>query len=104
MSEKVFYGIIAISIFFVGLAGGIVFSTQDQEVPEPIQQIDYSNRFDRLDTSMINHTVDICFQWGGQWITDQNNLLEQDFDIPLDNGLFRKGQVIMCIRQAPEVQ
>ncbi len=104
MSETIWYGIMGIGLLLTGIIIGSITAIPTQEIQEPVQQIDYSDRFDRLDTAMINHTVDICFQWGGQWITDQNNLVIQDFDIPLQDGLFAKGQVIMCVRQSQEVQ
>lgn len=107
MSKKVFYGIIGLAIFVVGLiVGGImqIEHQRTQETPEPIQQVDYSDRFDRLERGIENSTRDICFQWGGQWLTDGNNLATQDFDIPLQDGLFARGQAIMCIKQKQEVQ
>lgn len=100
-AENFFFIITTIGIF--GLFATILYFETNQTV-EPIQQIDYSNRFDRLELGIQNSTRDICFQWGGQWLTDGNNLATQDFDIPLENGLFAKGQAILCIKQKQEVQ
>ena len=104
MSETIWYGIVGLGLLLTGIIIGVMMQTGTDQVSEPIVQVDYSDRFNRLDVAMINHTLDICFQWGGQWITDQNNLVIQDFDIPLQDGLFTKGQVIMCVRQSQEVQ
>lgn len=110
MSEKIYMGLVGVAIFFVGLVAGIVITPQEGIGLESVQQVDYSerfdnieSRFDRVETGIQNSVRDICFQWGGQWVADQNNLVTQDFDIPLDNGLFAKGQAIMCVRQSQGV-
>ncbi len=100
MSEKIFYGMIAVAFIGVGIfIGGLLQMTPEDELIEPIQQIDYSGRFDRLEAGIRNYAIDICFQWGGQFIIDQNKLFEQDFDIPLANGNFQKGKAIICVKQ-----
>ena len=106
MNDKIFYAMIAGAIFLVGLVAGIIISPQDEQILEPVQfqQVDYSDRFDRIEAGILNSTVDICFQWGGQWITDQNNLLMQDFDIQQDDNSSASGEAIFCVRQKQEVQ
>ncbi len=94
---------------WLGFIGGIIFlALLVFFFHEPDQPIDFSiinekldKRFDRLETGIINSALDVCFQWGGQWITDQNNFLEQDFQITLENGSIVKGQSIFCVKQLP---
>jgi len=78
------------------------------ETPEPVDYSErfdrISERFDRIEAGITNSTIDLCFQWGGQWITDQNNLVTQDFQIPLQDGSLVKGQAILCVKQFQEVQ
>ncbi len=104
MSEKIWYAIVGLALLLTGIVVGVIMQTSNQEIPEPVQQIDYSDRFDRIEAGITNSAIDICFQWGGQWITDQNNLVTQEFDIPLQDGSFAKGQAILCVKQTQEVQ
>lgn len=90
-------------ILIAGMFGLFVTMLYFELTETVVEPIDYKDRFDRLELGIRNYAVDICFQWGGQWITDQNNLLEQDFDIPLADGSFRKGKVILCVKQPQEV-
>ncbi len=84
-------------IFLVFLFAFMLISIfLDSQAPEPI---DFSDRFDRLARGIANSTLDLCFRWGGQWLTDGNTLITRDFEIPLENGLFAKGQAIMCVKQ-----
>ncbi len=103
-TEKIIVIIIAglISGLLIGFSMGITFPNEENSIKSEIEiePIDYSNRFDRLEAGIRNSTLDICFQWGGQWITDQNNLAEQDFDIPLSDGGLLKGKAILCVKQA----
>lgn len=100
-AEKFIYYTLVIFLI-VGFAAGVGFSLYTQEEPTYIEVTDYSDRFDRIEAGIINSTVDFCFRWGGQWLSDQNGISVSDFEIPVGNGLFSKGQAIFCVKQKPE--
>ncbi len=90
-----YLGLLVAFLFGVGVVGMFI----QPEIPEPVQQMDYSDRFDRLEEGIKNSAIDVCFQWGGQWLIDGNSLITRDFEIPLEDGLLAKGQAIMCVKQ-----
>lgn len=71
---------------------------------EPVS-IDYSDRFDELESDhnafkigIRNSSIDVCFQSGGQWLTDGNGLVWREIDFPVGLELFAKKQAALCIR------
>lgn len=102
--EKLFLrAILVLALLSFVLNLSLVLSRMQDESRGVINYSDDFNRvegrFDRVEAGITNSTIDVCFQWGGQWLTDQNKLITRDFEIPLEDGLFAKGQAIMCIKQ-----
>jgi hypothetical protein len=94
-AENFFYIIITIGIF--GLFATMLYFETNESI-EPVKTIDFNvivdfnvmhDRFDRLEAGIQNSTRDICFQWGGQWLTDENGVVIRE----LDNV-----QAILCIK------
>lgn len=76
MNEKIFYGMIAVGFVVVGIIiGNASQKVSDDAVIDPIEQIDYSDRFDRIETGIVNSAIDACFASGGKWLNDGNQLL-----------------------------
>ncbi len=112
-AEKFIYYTLVIFLI-VGFAAGVGFSLYTEEEPEEINHserfdrieneivnfgVDYSDRFDRIEAGIINSAIDVCFRWGGQYITDKNNLVVQDFRLPLPDGSFLEAEAIFCVKE-----
>jgi len=101
MKDWIKYGVIP--VFLVVLFAVIVsfllpdFTTNQSALLEKDWE-KINERFDRVETGIRNSAQDICFQWGGKWLTDQNSFVTQEFEIPLPNGSFSRVDAILCIK------
>lgn len=87
MAENFFYIIIIVGIFGIFVTM-LYFELNEND--QPIEPIDYSDKFERLETGIRNSAIDVCFSNGGQWLNKDNDLLWID--------LYEGIEVSLCAR------